>query len=128
MVLHPLAGRNLEAAVRELAAESPIPTDVVVDELEMPDEIATELYFVCAEGLANAAKHSAATACSISAMATDRGVLLRITDDGHGGATLGSSGLLGLVDRVGALGGMVTIVSPRGGGTRIDVDLPLPRQ
>ena len=128
-VLHPLAGRNLEAAVRELAAESPIPTEVSVDELDMPEEIATELYFVCAEGLANAAKHSAATACSISAMATDGGVLLRITDDGHGGATLiGSSGLRGLVDRVEALGGMVTIVSSRGRGTRIEVDLPLSRQ
>jgi len=128
-VLHPLAGRNLETAVRELAAESPIPTDVLVDELNMPEEVATELYFVCAEGLANAAKHSAATTCSISVLATDRGVILRITDDGQGGATLvGSSGLRGLVDRVEALGGRVTIVSPRGRGTRIDVDLPLPRQ
>ena len=128
-VLHPLAGRDLEAAVRELAAASPIPTDVVVDELDVPEEVASELYFVCAEGLANAAKHSAATACSISALATDRGVLLRITDDGQGGATLvARSGLRGIVDRVEALGGMVTIVSPPGGGTRIDVDLPLRMQ
>ena len=128
-VLDPLAGRNLAAAVRELAAESPIPTTVVIQEIDVPEEVAAELYFVCSEGLANAAKHAAASVCSISAVATDGGVLLRITDDGRGGATLvGGFGLRSLVDRVEALGGAVTIVSPRGGGTRIDVDVSLQRR
>jgi signal transduction histidine kinase len=97
--------------------------------LDVPEEVAAELYFVCSEGLANAAKHSAASACSISARATDRAVRLRITDDGRGGATfIGGSGLRGLADRVEALGGTMTIRSPNAGGTRIDVDLPLPRR
>ena len=125
--LHPLAGRRLDVAIRELAAESPVPTNLAVSELDIPEDVAATVYFVCSEGLANAAKHAAASQCSISVEASGARIRLLIADDGRGGAMLAAgSGLRGLVDRVEALAGVIDIDSPEQRGTRIRVELPLP--
>jgi len=124
--LHPLAGRRLDVAIRELAAESPVPTNLAVSELDIPEDVAATVYFVCSEGLANAAKHAAASQCSISVEASGARIRLLIADDGRGGAMLAAgSGLRGLVDRVEALAGVIDIDSPEQRGTRIRVELPL---
>lgn len=124
--LHPLAGRRLDVAIRELAAESPVPTNLAISELDIPEDVAATVYFVCSEGLTNAAKHAAASQCSISLEASAARIRLLIADDGRGGATLAAgSGLRGLVDRVEALSGEIDIDSPEQRGTRIRVELPL---
>ena len=85
-------------------------------------------YFVVAEALANAAKHSQAADVSVSA--TVEGDCLRVVvqDDGRGGAVIDrtrGSGLAGLEDRVAAAGGTIELRSPPGSGTRVTVMLPL---
>jgi signal transduction histidine kinase len=94
----------------------------------LPEPIEAALFFVCSEALANVAKHAAASQVSFE-LGEERGVvILRVEDNGVGGAdpSLGS-GLRGLADRVEALGGRLSFASPRGGGTRIVAELPLVR-
>jgi signal transduction histidine kinase len=113
---------GLAPALRALVADSPIPVELSVDEVALSDVGATTAYFVIAEGLANALKHSRATRLSAS-IARDNGhVVVEVRDDGVGGAELGS-GLASLRDRVAAAGGSLTVTSPPGGGTSIVVEL-----
>jgi signal transduction histidine kinase len=81
---------------------------------------------VVCEALANTAKHARATAAEV-AVAAGEGVLrVRVSDDGRGGACLDAgSGLVGLRDRVEALGGRITLHSPPGAGTALEVHIPL---
>ena len=84
---------------------------------------------VVAEALTNAAKHANASAILVDAEATDRVLHLRVRDDGVGGADpVRGSGLVGLRDRVAALGGTITVQSPAGAGTSLHVELPLADQ
>ncbi len=85
-------------------------------------------YYVVAEALTNAAKHARASSVTVAVEADPDRAVLRITvrDDGTGGAELdGGTGLVGIKDRVEALGGRVLVVSPRGAGTRLEAELPL---
>jgi signal transduction histidine kinase len=83
-------------------------------------------HFVASEALANAAKHSQASHIDVSLEQRDRGLLLSVGDDGVGGAdTTRGSGLVGLMDRVEALGGSIRVDSRPGKGTRITAELPL---
>jgi signal transduction histidine kinase len=127
--VHPaqLAVGGLRPALRALARRSPIPVDVSVDVPERPPaSVETALYYVVSEALANAIKHSRATSVSVTVVADSRTVRATIADDGEGGAETGTgSGLTGLSDRVAALAGHFSVVSPRGGGTTISVDLPV---
>jgi signal transduction histidine kinase len=76
--------------------------------------------------LANAAKHAHASRLEVSLATRDGGLVLSVRDDGVGGAdSRNGSGLVGLQDRVEALGGRITIDSPSGGGTSLVVTLPL---
>lgn len=125
--LHPhlLTERGLEGALAELAQRSVLPVEVNVATGRLSGELEAAVYFVCSEGLANAAKHAAATKASIEATAASGQLTLRILDDGKGGAAVaGGSGLRGLADRVEALGGELRIESPPGGGTLIAARLP----
>ena len=129
--IHPaiLTEDGLGSALRELTARSPIPVQLHlrVDE-RLPDQIEISAYYIVAEALTNAAKHSGASAVTVTAE-RDRanGALrLQIADNGVGGAEFtGGTGLLGINDRVEALGGRIFLESPRGGGTSLRVDLPL---
>ncbi|HEY6397132.1 MAG TPA: histidine kinase, partial [Solirubrobacteraceae bacterium] len=125
--IHPpvLADRGLEAAVRSLAAASPIPVTVSVDNPgRTRPPVETAAYFVVAEALANAGKHAGASRLSVR-IARSGGVLaLEIEDDGVGGADASGSGLSGLRRRVEALDGSLTVASPPGGPTIVRSVLP----
>ena len=130
--VHPaqLAVGGLRPSLRALARRSPIPVDVSVDVPERPPaSVETALYYVVSEALANAIKHSQATSVSVTVVGDSRSVRAIVADDGVGGAETGAgSGLTGLTDRVDALAGLFSVVSPRGGGTTISVELPVAAQ
>ena len=89
-----------------------------------PVEIAA--YYVVSEALTNTAKHANATAAEVDVAAGQGELRVRVRDDGRGGADFGhGSGLLGLKDRVEALGGRIALHSPAGAGTTLDVHIPL---
>ena len=116
---------GLAAALRELAARSPLRTRVTATEERFDDSIETAVYFVCSEALANATKHARATAVAVDVARRNDIVTVFIRDDGIGGADpTEGSGLVGLSDRVAALGGTVLVESPRGKGTTITAELP----
>jgi signal transduction histidine kinase len=90
------------------------------------EEVEAAVYFVCAEALANVAKHAAASRATVDVAVRSGRVVAEVADDGSGGADPGrGSGLRGLTDRVETLGGALTLASPNGGGTRLRVELPL---
>jgi signal transduction histidine kinase len=84
-------------------------------------------YFVVAEALTNVAKHSGASTATVVARVDDGALQIRVRDDGVGGARADGTGLLGLRDRVAALGGRLQVESRPGSGTRIVAALPLSR-
>ena len=89
-------------------------------------DIAACVYFVGAESITNAAKHSGAAVVTVMVAADDEQLHLEITDDGVGGADLtAGSGLRGLADRLEALGGSLDVVSTAGRGTRLLAVLPV---
>jgi signal transduction histidine kinase len=127
--IHPaiLAHRGLGPALRTLARRSVIPIDLqtVIDE-RLPEPIEVAAYFVTSEALANATKHAHASRIEVSLTTGDSSLLLSIRDDGAGGADpTGGSGLVGLTDRVEAIGGTLDIKSAPGQGTSLVVTLPL---
>jgi signal transduction histidine kinase len=82
-------------------------------------------YFVCSEALANVAKYADASRVVVDIAARDAALVVSVRDDGRGGAVVeDGSGLRGLVDRVEALGGRLTVRSPAGEGTLIVAELP----
>lgn len=127
-----LADRGLVAALTALGQDSPLEVtttlDPAVDELVEP-ELARSLYFVVAELLTNAAKHSGArTAQVVTNVRYDEPVRLRlvVSDDGRGGASVvPGHGLAGLMERVAGHRGTLTVESPEGGPTRVEVTVPL---
>jgi signal transduction histidine kinase len=127
--LHPavLAEGGLRPALKTLARRSAVPVrlDVRVDgRLLEPIELAA--YYAVSEALTNTAKHADASVVDVQ-VETDDGVLhVGVRDDGRGGANAGrGSGLIGLKDRVEALGGRLSVHSPPGAGTTLQVSLPL---
>jgi signal transduction histidine kinase len=92
----------------------------------LPERAEVTTYFVISEALTNAAKHSHASSVQVTVESIDGAVRLSIDDDGIGGADpVRGSGLVGLRDRVEAVGGTLTVRSPSGGGTHLTVELPL---
>jgi signal transduction histidine kinase len=126
--LHPtlLTESGLGAAVHGLADRSPIVTSVLVgNDRRFPEPVEVTAYYVVAEALANAAKHSCASEIKIRIDQSAERLFVEVADDGLGGCDLRQgSGLLGLQDRVAAVGGSLTVYSPPGKGTRIRADLP----
>jgi PAS domain S-box-containing protein len=127
--LHPalLSQAGLGPSLRALARKSPIPVSLDVDIPERPSEsIEIAVYYVISEALANAAKHARAAEISVELASSADGIRARIEDDGIGGAEASAgSGLVGLIDRVEALGGRFALDSPPGHGTTILIELPL---
>jgi len=126
--IHPPALDNgLADALATLAASSAIPVEVatVIPQRPAP-AIETIAYFCAAELLANAAKHSHANTIAIDVTERDRMLVLRVSDDGRGGADPArGSGLSGLAQRVRTVDGSLEIMSPLGGPTQVTVHLPL---
>ena len=127
--IHPaiLSEGGLEPALEALCRRSAIPVELDLHagrRLPEPVEVAT--YYVVSEGLTNAAKHGHASMVTVELDTHDTIVRLAIGDDGIGGADPDQgSGLLGLRDRIEALGGTLEITSPAGKGTTLLIGLPL---
>jgi signal transduction histidine kinase len=127
--IHPaiLAEGGLGPALKTLARRSPIPVDLDVRvDGRLPEPFEVAAYYVVSEMLTNAAKHSQASVVRVDVETRDGVLYLSVRDDGIGGADLaGGSGLVGLRDRVEALGGALSVRSPRGDGTTLDIEIPL---
>jgi signal transduction histidine kinase len=115
------------SAIKGLASKSAVPVTFDTHiEKRLPDSVAVAAYYVVAESLTNAAKHSHATKVNVEANVSDGRLVLLVRDDGQGGADPSrGSGLAGLTDRIEALHGTMEIVSPPGEGTRLKVQLPI---
>ena len=127
--IHPaiLAEGGLGPALKTLARRSPIPVelDVRVDG-RLPEPLEVAAYYVVSEMLTNAAKHSQASVVRVDVATRGDSLYLAVRDDGIGGADpAGGSGLVGLRDRVEALGGALSVRSRPGEGTSLDIELPL---
>lgn len=126
--IHPaiLSEGGLSPALKALARRSAVPVVLDIDvQQRPPEQIEVAAYYVAAEALANTAKHARASVAHLTLQARSDRLQLSIRDDGVGGATTeGGSGLVGLTDRVEALGGTILVDSPPGQGTRLNVDLP----
>jgi signal transduction histidine kinase len=116
---------GLAAALRDLARSAPVPVGVVAPGERVAASVEAAAYFVACEALTNAVKHGGATKVDMRAVRENGSMRVTVSDDGIGGAVIRrGSGLAGLRDRVAAHGGTLEVVSPRGGGTRVEVAIP----
>jgi signal transduction histidine kinase len=130
--IHPvaLAEGGLEPALEALARRGAVPVELEVAVGErLPEQVEIAAYYVVSEALTNVAKHAEASLVQVRVDTVERegNDLLRVEvrDDGRGGAVAQGSGLLGLKDRVEALGGRIFLSSPPGSGTTLRLELPL---
>ncbi|MFG2460768.1 sensor histidine kinase [Streptomyces sp. NPDC048523] len=121
-----LADRGLAGALTGLAAQSAVPCAVDVEVARRcAASVEATAYFVVAEALTNIAKHSGASRATVTVRAQGPRLLLRITDDGRGGADEhAGSGLTGIRRRVAAHDGTLGLTSPPGGPTTLEAELP----
>lgn len=121
-----LADRGLAGALSALASRSSIPCDLIVENVEpSPAAVEAAAYYIVAEALTNAAKHSGADNVEVRVTSGKDNLLIRVSDNGHGGADekLGS-GLRGMSRRIAAFSGEMSLTSPPGGPTVLNVVLP----
>jgi signal transduction histidine kinase len=127
--IHPaiLSRGGLGPALKTLARRSTVPVVLQLSlDQRLPEPVEVAAYYVVSEALTNAAKHAQASEVNVDAEAGGAYLLISIRDDGIGGADLvKGSGLIGLRDRVEALGGHMEIESPAGSGTSLVVKIPL---
>src|SRR5262249_39326995 len=126
--LHPraLVEGGLAEAIAELAAVSPVAVSVTAIPGALPSDAAAAAYFVCSEALANVAKHSGASRCSVTAGISGGPLRGGIADDGAGGAgEAKGTGLRGPAARVEALGGTFRVTGPPEKGTVVAAEIPL---
>ncbi len=124
--VHPpvLSDRGLDAALSGLAALSPVPVTVQATVPERcPPSVEAIAYFVVAESLTNVAKHARASRAEVTVTRQGGALLVRVFDDGVGGADPRGQGLSGLADRVAGIDGQLSVTSPPGGPTVIEVTL-----
>jgi signal transduction histidine kinase len=126
--IHPaiLASGGLVPALKNLARRSAVPVALEVELTgRLPEPVEVAAYYVVSEALTNCAKHAHASAARVGVGLRDGAVGLSIVDDGVGGADpRGGSGLIGLADRVDAIGGRIEVTSPPGRGTTLRATLP----
>jgi signal transduction histidine kinase len=127
--IHPaiLSEGGLRPALRMLARRVAVPVELDIGtDARFPPPVEVAMYYAASEALANAAKHAHASHASVSLAERDGALELVVRDDGMGGADLGrGSGLIGLRDRVEAIGGTIEVRSPDGLGTTVHVRLPV---
>jgi signal transduction histidine kinase len=126
--LHPavLTDLGLGAAVRSAALRTTIPVvSVDVAEERVDERIETAAYFVIAEAATNAQKHARAHSIAITGVVEDGALRIGVADDGRGGADVDGSGIQGMRDRIESLGGVLSVESPVGVGTRISATIPV---
>jgi signal transduction histidine kinase len=128
--IHPPALDNgLPDALTTLTARCPIPVSLHVALAERPSPaVESIVYFCTAELLTNVVKHSGARHATVNVVRGAHRLVLRVEDDGAGGAAMrraGGSGLVGLSDRVATVDGTLEIMSPEGGPTTMTIEIPL---
>ncbi len=116
---------GLRAAADALASRMPVPVAMDVAATRLPAGVEAAAYFVMAEALTNVAKHAGASRASVTATVGGGWLNVQIRDDGAGGARADGWGLLGMRDRLSALGGRLHVRSPHGGGTLIAAEIPV---
>ncbi len=125
--IHPpiLSDRGLESAVTALAARSPLAVTIEAElPARLPPAVEAAAYFVVAEALANATKHSRALRVLVRLTVSDDRLVVEVADDGVGGANPDGSGLVGLRRRIEALDGELHVMSPRSSGTTLHAEVP----
>ncbi|OKI45904.1 histidine kinase [Streptomyces sp. TSRI0281] len=127
--IHPreLSDLGLIAAVRELAARSPLRVELnsTGDDAQLSSPTATAVYFTVSEALTNISKHAGVGSARIDLRCATTDVHVRVHDDGVGGARIyAGSGLAGLRERMRSVGGNLEILSPPGGGTLVVASAP----
>jgi PAS domain S-box-containing protein len=120
-----LAHGGLRAAVEAFVARVDVPVDVDVLSTRLPPDMEASAYFIVAEALTNVAKHAQAQRANVTAAVIGDVLTLEVRDDGIGGASPTGQGLVGVADRVDALGGRLRVESAAGEGTVVTADLPL---
>jgi signal transduction histidine kinase len=130
--IHPaiLIESGLGPALKTLSRRSPVPVELDVSNgARLPERVEVTAYYVVSEALTNAAKHADATVVHVDVHPVDGALRVSVRDDGAGGADpTAGSGLVGLRDRVEALGGRISVESPVGTGTSVRAELPLSDQ
>ncbi len=116
---------GLRSGVNTIISRLDLPVEVDIPAKRLPPDIEASAYFVVAEALTNVVKHSRAEHAQVSATADGGTLQVQVRDDGVGGADPDGHGLVGLADRVTALGGRLEVQSPTGGGTLVSATLPL---
>jgi signal transduction histidine kinase len=126
--IHPaiLSEAGLGPALEALARRSAVPVELQVNPgPRLGQHIEAAGYYIASEAITNVAKHAQATVIAIRLDGSDGALTLSITDDGIGGADPGrGSGIIGLKDRVEALGGTISVLSPPGHGTTLHIQIP----
>jgi PAS domain S-box-containing protein len=117
---------GLRAGVEAVVARLDLPVAIDAPAERLPAELEASAYFIVAEGLTNVIKHAHATRAEVKAALHDGLLQVEVRDDGIGAADPAGHGLVGMADRVSALGGRLSVQSPAGGGTIVTATLPLP--
>jgi signal transduction histidine kinase len=125
--LHPWeSSSDLETALVAMARGASLPVSVTVAALPKRREVASAIYYLFSEAVANTLKHASADHVQIELIEDGGALIAIVTDDGRGGADPGKgTGLEGLIDRVAGLGGELVVRSPRGAGTRLTATFSL---
>jgi signal transduction histidine kinase len=124
-----LTENGLRPALQALADRANVAVELVIAPLErLPLSVEVAAYFACSEALTNIDKHARASRATVRAALIDGKLVIEVTDDGEGGASIRTQGgLAGVADRVEALGGTVVMRSPHRGGTRVILRIPVTR-
>ena len=119
---------GLRTGLESLAGDLALPVDVRVTVPRLPVHLETTAYFIVAEALTNVTKHAQATRATVDVDLRAGMVVIDVRDDGVGGADPArGTGLVGLLDRVEAADGALTVTSPAGRGTTVHAELPVQR-
>jgi signal transduction histidine kinase len=120
-----LVHSGLHAGVGALASRLDLPVELDVSRERLPADVEASAYFIVAEALTNVVKHARATRAVVKARVEGGVLVLEVRDDGVGEADPAGHGLVGIADRVDALGGWLSIASAKGEGTALTVRLPV---
>jgi signal transduction histidine kinase len=127
--IHPaiLSKAGLGPAIKTLARRSAVPVEFDLRALQrLPSHVEVAAYYAVSEALTNAAKHACASVVTIEVDTNNATLQLMIRDDGVGNADPSQgTGLVGLADRIEALGGRLQISSPAGSGTSLSIEIPI---
>jgi signal transduction histidine kinase len=126
--IHPAAvsERGLAAALQGVIQRAPLPVELAaVPDERLPQSIEVAAYYVVSEALVNVARYAEASSATVAVSRSGDRAIVEVADDGIGGADIArGSGLRGLADRIGALGGELVVDSPRGAGTTVRAAIP----